>query len=346
MNVNELDRYYSGELTDDQRQELEQRFAEDPRMAQEAVALRVFWMPPPRPVLDVEGSLQRVRMMRGNTAPPAPAHTGRTRGRSVTWTLAGVSLAVALALGGLGRAYYGQHAASSAIASSSWKTYMTLRGQQAEVRLADGSRIILAPETTIRVQQQGEHADRHVALSGDAFFEVVHDPTRPFSVQTDAAVITELGTAFGINARPQDSVTQVVVTSGRVTVNPRAPEQRAKHQTSGTARIPRVLSAGDLGTVTLAGLTQVTHNVETDRYVGWTEGRHRMVMVPLRDIAATLERWYDLRIEYEDPAFADLLLTAVLRPGSLDGILGVISTSLNLDVQRRGKVVRFVHRHR
>ncbi len=88
--------------------------------------------------------------------------------------------------------------------------------QTRTVALADGSTVTLAPHTTLDVGE-GWPAARTVRLDGAARFEVAHDPTHPFSITTQQATVTVLGTVFTVKARDAKA-TSVNVERGRVAV--------------------------------------------------------------------------------------------------------------------------------
>ena len=76
--------------------------------------------------------------------------------------------------------------------------YQTRRGQQIEVQLADGSTMRLNGATSLDVTLAPDRRDVSLA-SGEAYFDVAHDPARPFSVHAGDAGARVLGTAFDID---------------------------------------------------------------------------------------------------------------------------------------------------
>lgn len=88
-------------------------------------------------------------------------------------------------------------------------------GHERTIALADGSTVRLAPGSAIAVDRHRDRRDVRL-LKGEAYFEVAHDPTRPFHVQTKDARVTVLGTGF--NVRRGVAGTDVAVRHGRVRV--------------------------------------------------------------------------------------------------------------------------------
>lgn len=97
----------------------------------------------------------------------------------------------------------------------------TGRGQQRTVALADGSRVTLDGDTRLKVRL-GERR-REVALTkGEAFFDVAHDPARPFTVKTAEGSARVLGTAFDLELSDERGTGRVELSvhRGRVRLAP------------------------------------------------------------------------------------------------------------------------------
>ncbi|AMB87663.1 hypothetical protein AWM79_21175 [Pseudomonas agarici] len=75
--------------------------------------------------------------------------------------------------------------------------YSTGTGQTRLISLADGSQLTLAPQSAVDVNFAGPLRQVKL-LRGEAFFEVVHDVTRPFEVQHNDTAVRVLGTAFDV----------------------------------------------------------------------------------------------------------------------------------------------------
>ena len=77
------------------------------------------------------------------------------------------------------------------------RTYQTGVGQTASVVLPDGSMAYLNTDT--RLRWVGSPGNRRVRLlRGEAFFEVVHEPTRPFRILLAHSEVRVLGTRFDV----------------------------------------------------------------------------------------------------------------------------------------------------
>ena len=93
------------------------------------------------------------------------------------------------------------------------QTYTATIGSTSEIKLQDGSQLILAGGSEVRVTYTG-HLREIELIHGTIFADVVHDPDRVFKVKTKKAVITDLGTRFEVSQKPSD--VRVSVESGEV----------------------------------------------------------------------------------------------------------------------------------
>ncbi|GEO06295.1 hypothetical protein AAE02nite_39590 [Adhaeribacter aerolatus] len=87
------------------------------------------------------------------------------------------------------------------------------------VQLPDGSTVILSAHSKIDYPTTFDgHLKREVYLVGQAYFDIKHNPAKPFIVHAGEVKTTVLGTAFNITAWPQEKSISVTVTRGKVSV--------------------------------------------------------------------------------------------------------------------------------
>src|SRR5699024_1645102 len=94
--------------------------------------------------------------------------------------------------------------------------YSTGANEHQTLVLADGTRIRLNEQTTIKIPQPYGNENRRIKLNGEAFFEVAKDSTRPFIVEAGAIRVKVLGTVFNVKAPDSAANMQVAVAEGLV----------------------------------------------------------------------------------------------------------------------------------
>lgn len=208
----------------------------------------------------------------------------------------------------------------------------TTKGQRAELRLSDGTRVVLGAASRLEYAPDMRSSTRNVRLTGEAYFEVVPDSAHPFVVRTPGAVTRVLGTEFTVRAYAGSDEVEVAVAGGRVLLTP-------ADSSSGV-----VLTKGQLGELRAGGRPTVRTITSLEPFVAWTEGRLAFDGTPLRDALRQLERWYDVNFVVADSALADRRLTARFRAESLTEALDAIALALNARYERHDRTITFVPR--
>jgi transmembrane sensor len=281
-----------------------------------------------RPDVDVEAALASVLARRdrpvltveagGAAHAAAPPPRGTTDRRAAQWWRApGVLRAAAAVLVLLGAGVLWR-AMSSRPPAAITARYATEVGARKELRLADGSRVVLGPASRLAVS--GDDG-RTVELAGEAYFQVRHDADRPFTVTTGGATIRDVGTAFTVRADSAEGTT-VAVAEGVVAVS-----------TANTAAA-ETLRAGDRARILRARIA-VQRRVATQADVGWTTGRLSFRDAPVPEVVAELKRWYGVTLRV-DPSLAGRHLTADFEGQTADQAMRIVAAALGGELRRGG----------
>ncbi|WP_181305804.1 FecR family protein [Rufibacter sp. XAAS-G3-1] len=169
------------------------------------------------------------------------------------------------------------------------------------VVLADGSVVTLRQSSTLTLQPAFNQKNREVWLTGEAFFDVRHDPARPFVVHALFTQVKVLGTVFNLRAHAGDTATETSLLTGRVEVSSAAqpgkpvilkPNQKLISSLSGNPS--QKTSAVSFNVLPLTSAK--TNPQET----AWARTRLDIDNEPLSQIAQKLETWYGINIEFTD----------------------------------------------
>jgi len=244
--------------------------------------------------------------------------------RSLGWPSRIAAVLVLAMAGGLLWRALPKHESPPAITQA--HEYATRPGQRAELRLADGTRVLLNVDSRIRVPAE---FGRTVSLEGEAFFDVHHDPEHPFRVRTARGVAEDLGTEFVVSAYPESRGMQVAVVSGAVAL---------RRGTSVDSAAPLRLTRGDLALLDSARV-DVRRDIDLAPYVGWTTGSLVFEGVPLSVALPRIERWYDVEIRLADSSLASRRLTATFHDTPLAHVLELLALSFHLRVEQHGRSI-------
>ncbi len=130
--------------------------------------------------------------------------------------IAAASIALAV---GLGAMWYFRRPTAVDEASVALLKQMVPAGKLMNLRLADGTEVRLSPTSAFAYPAAFSDSIRVVQLQGEAFFDVAHDETKPFIIQTGDFSIRVLGTAFNVHAFEEDGQLQVSLFRGNVEVS-------------------------------------------------------------------------------------------------------------------------------
>lgn len=189
-------------------------------------------------------------------------------------------------------------------------------GERRELHLADGSTLMLAPNTRVDIRLDGER--RRVRLySGELYVEVAADPAHPFDVESAGVRMRALGTAF--DARNDGGRVRLVVTEHRVGMSVgdqtlRVDQGQALDYANGRMGTPRV--------------------VDVEAVTAWRRDRLVFDGEPLGEVLDTLGRYHRGLIWVSDPRLRALPVTGSLPTQDADAQLRWLEQVLPVRIQQ------------
>ncbi len=196
------------------------------------------------------------------------------------------------------------------------------RGGEYALQLADGSRVWLNAETRLRYPVAFTGTERRVELTGEAYFEVSKDATRPFIVRANGVDVRVLGTSFNVAAYGAEVVTTLV--EGRVAVE---------------AGSERVTLEPDRQAV-WDGERMEVRQVDASNYGLWRKGIFYFEDRRLEEILDALARWYGVEVFYVNPETKDMRFTVeIKRYENIDAILRRIAQTERVHFGVSGRTV-------
>ncbi len=165
-------------------------------------------------------------------------------------------------------------------------------GSRTVVQLSDGSKVHLNYGSRIKYPQIFYGEKRELLLTGEAYFEVVHDPKKPFIVNTGKLNIKALGTAFNVNAYPDNDKIETTLVEGKLVLE--------HYDLSSNIKKVATIEPGqhvsyDLITVTFSGKSE---NIA--KYIAWKDGKLVFDEAPINQVTERLSRMFNVNIEVAD----------------------------------------------
>jgi ferric-dicitrate binding protein FerR (iron transport regulator) len=153
------------------------------------------------------------------------------------------------------------------------------------LRLPDGSKVVLNSSSTVFFASAFGSNERQVSVNGEAWFDVVKDPGRPFFVHVPGLKIEVSGTRFNVQAYKDENVVRTSLVEGNVKV------------TAGNQEVS--LKPGEQAVLTMRKLEKVTNSSAIKKATAWRSGTFIFENDDIRSIIRQLCRSYDLDVEYK-----------------------------------------------
>ncbi len=196
--------------------------------------------------------------------------------------------------------------------------FETRHGEQLIRRLADNSVLHLNTDSAVTIRY-GKTERLVMLTSGQAEFEVAHEPHRAFRVIAGSAEVVDLGTSFDV--RLEHDSTVVTVVEGRVAVGPSSSSQNHS---------PRFveLSADQQIRVTAGESPATPVPVDAQRTTAWLHRQIAFNHEPLERVAAEYNRYTSRPIEIATPALRGLQISGVFSTDDPEAFIAFLR-SLN-----------------
>ena len=200
--------------------------------------------------------------------------------------------------------------------------YQTRHGEQLSLRLTDNSVLHLNTDSAVSIRYS--KTERLVTLtSGEADFEVTHDPDRAFRVLAGMAQVVAIGTKFDV--RLEHDSTVITVVEGRVAVGPSA-------NGNDTSRTVQVSTGQQIRFA--AGAWPVTPaTVDAQRTTAWL---HRQIVFdqePLERVANEFNRYCPKPIEIVTPTLRDLQISGVFATDDTEAFIAFLRSLKGVRVE-------------
>lgn len=221
-----------------------------------------------------------------------------------------VAAAVAILVGVCAWLWQSQQPRASKVQLAfNWDTLSNKGNDVKLLSLADGSKVWLGPHSSLAYTQHYNDTSRELSLDGEAYFEVAHDPKRPFSVKTGKLITKALGTAFNIaTANRADGKIQVSLVEGKVSVT--------------AAAFSCILNPGQMVRYMDGMETKLPGTFRKEEVLDWKSGKLVFDGTPLKDAFAKLQARTGYRIIMDSKVSGTRKVSGVFSAAeSIDHIL-------------------------
>lgn len=166
-------------------------------------------------------------------------------------------------------------------------TLITPNGGQYSVILSDGTKVWLNAASSLKYPVFFSGENRMVEVTGEAYFEVAHNPGKPFVVKNGDRRIEVLGTHFNINAYQTENTVKVTLLEGLI---------RVSRAHSGSPVLVRPGQQAEMGK---QGVINLREDPNVENAVAWKNGYFSFTNASIHQVMEELSRWYDIEVSYE-----------------------------------------------
>jgi transmembrane sensor len=214
---------------------------------------------------------------------------------------------------------------AQANAQAVFNTMTTPRARQYNLTLSDGTKVWLNASSSITFPTSFPKGQRKVAISGEVYFEVAKDKTRPFTVAVNDMQINVLGTHFNVNAYQDEASVNTTLLEGSVLITEKSkkillkPGQQAQKQKSGAL--------------------VVSNKVNLEEVMGWKNEVFYFENASLEMVLRQISRWYDIDVVYDKGVQPRVFEGEIQRNLQLSQVLKILEKN-NIHFKIEGQKLR------
>ncbi|MES2780870.1 MAG: FecR domain-containing protein [Bacteroidota bacterium] len=213
----------------------------------------------------------------------------------------------------------------SKMGGASYETIQTASNQVKEITLPDGSIAWLNQGSSLTYEKSFKGEMRSVTLDGEAFFEVVKNPEKPFVITSDQSVTRVLGTSFNLNTRKGSEALLTVVT-GKVSFMASSTKEEVIVMADESAIIDQ--------------LGHAIKDVKEDKNaLSWKTNTLSFNDASLEEVFKSLDHYFNIHISVENKHIYTCHFTGEFVKPTFKQVMDVIGKTLQLTYEQKGKEV-------
>lgn len=205
-----------------------------------------------------------------------------------------------------------------------YNTMTTPVGRQFNLVLADGSKVWLNAASSITFPTAFVGKERKVIITGEAYFEIAHNASMPFLVESGKNTVRVLGTHFNVNAYDDESVVSVTLLEGSVNLT--------------NENSSKLIKPGQQAQINKDEKISLIRDVDVDNVVAWKNGRISFQGADIGTVMRQMSRWYDVDIEYNNK-LDDIFYANMARSTMLSDVLKALELTKNVHFKMQGRKV-------
>lgn len=309
----QLLRYFSGELTVEERLELIHRVENDAQLKAEFIRLQN---------LNAVSQLASYSSDRNEGIKHFNIFTARVKQNTQRKIFMNIAKYAAIALVLIASTIWVTLYLSGSDREATTNTLYVPAGQRAQITLQDGTEVWLNAQSTLKYPSRFSKKNREVEIIGEAFFDVAQEKKRPFIVSTQYIDMEVLGTQFNVYSYPGTDYIQTELIEGSLKV------YRTDNKSESILLKPDEQ-------VMIRGNDMTVSEISNPEHLLWKNGIYAFNNECLIVILEKLQLYYDIKIIVEDPEIFNVRYTGKFRQrDGIDEILRIIQKIQPFKIER------------
>lgn len=217
---------------------------------------------------------------------------------------------------------------------------VTRNGSRTRITLPDGSTVWLNAGSKLNYGKSFGAHHRKLALTGEAYFDVVKNPNLPFIIHTDRMDVKVLGTEFNVKSYPGEETSEAALVKGSIEVSFQnkqsgrfilKPNQKIIVGGDSTMAEPATKESIKWEAPVVYDVKQLTINEKDGSTVetAWVENKLVFIEEPFVEVAKKMERWYGVSISFSNSKLEWIPLTGSFTKESVEEALHALSVATN-----------------
>ncbi len=205
---------------------------------------------------------------------------------------------------------------------------VTAKGERTHVWLPDSSEVWLNVDSKLEYSTAYNMTNRFLTLKGEAFFKVAKGKKFPFIVNACEFQVKAIGTEFNVSAYDNEPQASAYLKEGIIELS---------YFPGGDNVQELRMNPGEKATIDLGGKSLKLDRFSSPHAVRWTEGELFIDDEPMDEVFRKIERWYDVKIDYNPGDFAGEAFTVNLQNGeSVDHLFRIIDEAIGIKIKQTG----------
>ena len=200
-----------------------------------------------------------------------------------------------------------------------YNTVQVPLGMRSSITLPDGTCVTMNSGSSLKYPVAFTGKTRHVELTGEAFFDVKKDKSKPFLISASDICIKVLGTAFNCSAYPEDKNIETALVRGLIEITQGKDGQQKLY-----------VKPGEVATYSKTDRTFEKSKANLDKFISWRSGKLIFRDDAMATVLEKLGRWYNVEFQVKDEEILSYEYSATFAEESLDQVLKILTLSSSI----------------